>query len=315
MGLFVLARSPTGELSFSRHRFPLPSCYYQYSILDFSGEIATLRNMKINFAESLVGRPNTVKTQKSLFSKWIEPMVDGQAACELHSHKFITGLVKFWLEDNDLSPRTVRSLLSLYKKYVQWETASMLIVPPHINRILANATQPDVPKVWSRKECKAALDTAQEADPELYKMMLVTLHTGVRLGELFGLKWGDFDLINDRVTISRSYDGPTKNGKSRVIPLSNGLDNLVQKDYIVGKEDEHLFRRFPPNVRLEAVSRQAGVPVLTWHGLRHTFATLALEAGCSPKLVSTALGHSKLSTTLDIYWNVTKEKIDMRFVP
>jgi integrase len=52
----------------------------------------------------------------------------------------------------------------------------------------------------------------------------------------------------------------------------------------------------------------------TFHSLRHTFATLALESGRSPLLVSQALGHAKVSTTLDIYWSVSKEKLDLGFL-
>jgi ATP-dependent helicase/nuclease subunit A len=52
----------------------------------------------------------------------------------------------------------------------------------------------------------------------------------------------------------------------------------------------------------------------TFHSFRHTFATLALEAGKSPKLVSTCLGHTKLSTTLDQYWNTSKEKLELDFI-
>ena len=50
--------------------------------------------------------------------------------------------------------------------------------------------------------------------------------------------------------------------------------------------------------------RQHGLPHLTFHGLRHAFATLGLKAGISPKVVSEALGHSSVSITLDLYSHV-----------
>jgi integrase len=55
---------------------------------------------------------------------------------------------------------------------------------------------------------------------------------------------------------------------------------------------------------------------ISFHSLRHTFATLALEAGTSPKLVQQALGHKSLQTTLDTYWNAVQDGMtDFGFLP
>jgi integrase len=63
------------------------------------------------------------------------------------------------------------------------------------------------------------------------------------------------------------------------------------------------------------MARKAGIREdFTFHTLRHTFATLALEAGRSPKLVSTTLGHASLATTLNIYWNSSGESLDLGFL-
>jgi site-specific recombinase XerD len=75
-------------------------------------------------------------------------------------------------------------------------------------------------------------------------------------------------------------------------------------------------KNFDPNPLLRRLMKKAGIEEngRTWHSLRHSFATLALEAGRSPKLVSLCLGHTKLSTTLDCYWSASREKLDTSFL-
>jgi len=57
--------------------------------------------------------------------------------------------------------------------------------------------------------------------------------------------------------------------------------------------------------------RKHKLPVLSFHDLRHTFSTILLERGVSPKWVSQQLGHAKLSTTLDVYWQCFTDKQDL----
>jgi integrase len=152
----------------------------------------------------------------------------------------------------------------------------------------------------------------------------------MRRGEIWGLRWDDIDVLNDRITVQRSYDGPTKSGKSRIIPISFTLEQIFLADErfisynCIGKKSNRkrsknmnvIPHNFDPNPLLRELMKKAGVPQegRTFHSLRHTFSTLALESGRSPILVSKALGHAKLSTTIDIYWNVSKEKLDLGFL-
>jgi integrase len=152
-------------------------------------------------------------------------------------------------------------------------------------------------------------------------MMVVTLHTGMRRGELFGLKWEDIDFAKKKINIVRSYDGPTKSGKPRSVPMSDSAADVLTSCYNGQDDDEHCFNRCDPNPRLKKLqvyvygTLELKRKTISWHGLRHTFATLALEAGRSPKLVSEMLGHSKVSTTLDLYWNKSGEDLDLGFLP
>ncbi len=272
---------------------------------------AILENTVKNFTKTLIGRPNTVKTQKSLFRNWIEPHLP--KSDEKLNNEFIHSMATRWLEA-DLKPGTIKLLISLLRRYIEWKTGRSYNCGRLTHKI-CNLNQLEPAKAWTKDQCSKALNVAKSVDPELYKLMIVTLHTGMRKGEVFGLRWKDVDLMSGKIKISHSYDGPTKSGKPRTVPMSAVVEKILSNDYTIGSEDEHCFRRFDPNLRLEALCRLAKVPVISWHGLRHTFATLALESGVSPRLVASTLGHTRLSTTLDLYWNLTGEEINLEFLP
>jgi integrase len=139
----------------------------------------------------------------------------------------------------------------------------------------------------------------------------------MRRGEIFALTYEDIDLINSQITISKSLDletmevGPTKTKQTRTIQMSTRVAKIFEKGYTPGKEDDRCFKAYNPNQRLKALSHGGDLPTLSFHDLRHTFSTALLERGVSPKWVSQQLGHAKLSTTLDIYWQCFKDKQDL----
>jgi integrase len=145
----------------------------------------------------------------------------------------------------------------------------------------------------------------------------------MRRGEVFGLHYEDVEMMKNRILVQRSNSGPTKSGKSRYVPISSALEKvLVAQTFGISYNKERRKKRtgclipstFDPNPLLKRYCREAEIKVITFHALRHTFATLALDAGRSPLLVSKVLGHSSVSTTLDIYWNTSSETLDMGFL-
>jgi integrase len=128
-----------------------------------------------------------------------------------------------------------------------------------------------------------------------------------------GLRASDVDLKQKIITVRRSYRGPTKSGRTRKVPMSVALTSALC--YLNALEpDERIFPVMDPNPMLKALCREARIRRITFHGIRHTFASLALEAGVSPRKVSQVLGHSSLSTTLNIYWGAINEEMDLSFL-
>lgn len=257
--------------------------------------------IKENNIKNILDRPNTQKTYQSIYNNWIRDK----------SYKDIMDGI---LYNDRIKSRTKLSILKVLKK-CNPELFANHSLDAIVKSIRKNVEQSDI-KVWSQQEASRAMGVCKNKYPAFYPIMLLALHGGLRRGEVFGLSWKDIDFLKNRIYINHSYDGPTKSGKSRKIPMSKELEKSLLNYYnLVEGENNKLFPTINPNPILEAICKEAKVPILTFHQLRHTFATLALDSGMSPKQVQVLLGHSKVSTTLDLYWQNIHEKIDLEFLP
>ena len=156
----------------------------------------------------------------------------------------------------------------------------------------------------------------------VYEMYYIDLATGLRRGELLGLKWSDIDLEKGDLRVQRQIgriDGKiiemplkTKNAY-RTLPLSADAINVLMQQRRKTGNSEWVFPSptggpmSPDSVlhMLHRVLKRAGLPKVRFHDLRHTFATLALQNGVDIKTVSGMLGHFSAGFTLDTYAHVT----------
>ena len=154
-------------------------------------------------------------------------------------------------------------------------------------------------------------------------MYYIELATGLRRGELLGLKWDDIDMKNGVIRVQRQVariDGEiveaplkTKNSYRTVSIGDDAIEVLKEQRKKVGREIEYVFPSpnggpiSPDSVlnMLHRVLERAGLPKIRFHDLRHTFATLALQNGVDIKTVSGMLGHFSAGFTLDTYAHVT----------
>ena len=162
--------------------------------------------------------------------------------------------------------------------------------------------------------------------PEWYDFFYTEIMTGMRRGEICGLKWSDVDFTESRLRIERSVSmkkggglqiGQTKTdtGK-RTILLPPSVKELLlrRKEEAIS---EWIFYRFTnpcepvsPDAayrKLKIILKNAELPLMRFHDLRHTFATHATDGGVDPKTLSGILGHTNASFTLDTYAHVTSD--------
>jgi len=182
-------------------------------------------------------------------------------------------------------------------------------------------------KVWSGPELRAFL--GHERESRLYGLWLLAATTGMRRGEILGLRWGDIDLEAGRVMITRTRvlqgytaqlsEPKTRRGR-RLIALdpatTAGLNEHRRRQrneglapgpggkdtgYVFTREDGEPYHPERVSKLFRRAAREAGLPPIRLHDLRHSYATLALQAGIHPKIVSERLGHASIAITLDTY--------------
>ena len=155
----------------------------------------------------------------------------------------------------------------------------------------------------------------------MYEMYYIELATGLRRGELLGLKWNDIDWKNGIIKVRRSIarvngeivEAPlkTKNSYRAVSISQQAIEVLrVQKaktndTYVFPSPNGGPISPDSVNNMLKRVLARAGIPKVRFHDLRHTFATIALQNGVDIKTVSGMLGHFSAGFTLDTYAHVT----------
>ena len=186
-------------------------------------------------------------------------------------------------------------------------------------------------EVWDTETRAKAMKILRESQyGDFYQLGLMT---GMRRGELAGLKWANVNLASkhlqvvntlQRITGQGLMNGQPKTERSRrSIALSPDTVSLLHE--IRGKQmtqqlevadawtdSGYVFTHpdgmpIDPNLATRAFKKMvttAGLPKLTIHGLRHTHATILLEQGVNPKVVSERLGHASVATTMDIYSHV-----------
>lgn len=234
--------------------------------------------------------------------------------------------------DAGLSEKTIRDIIIVLKMILKFG-----IKNGYLEYVQIDAKFPS-------KQEKKDLDVLSKADQKKFMEHLrnnftfknlgifICLSTGMRIGEICGLRWCDVDtvegVIKVRHTLQRIYiiegetrhtelllDTPKTANSVRDIPMSSellkmlkSLNKVVNENYYVISNDIKPIEPRTYRNYYKKLCKQLDIPKLKFHGLRHSFATRCIESKADYKTVSVLLGHSNISTTLNLYVHPNKEQ-------
>lgn len=231
-----------------------------------------------------------------------------------------------------LSQKTIKDILIVLKMILKFGAKKKLLTYTPFDIQFPTVRESQAMEVLTRADQKKVMNYIQEHFTFRNLGVYICLSAGMRIGEVCALTWDDVDtdtgVINVRRTIQRIYviedgqrrtelilDTPKTKNSIREIPLSKDLlrilkpfKKIVNPSFFVLTNDAkptepRTYRSYYKNLM-----RDLKMPDLKFHGLRHSFATRCIESKCDYKTVSVLLGHSNISTTLNLYVHPNMEQ-------
>jgi integrase len=282
------------------------------------GGPVTINALSARYIEQeLPERHSTRRSYLSELNRWITPRWGDY---KLEDVKTVA--VEQWLRSLPLAPKSkthIRSLMHLlYQNARRWEMTDR----NPIELVRQSSRRLRIPRVLTEGEIRLLLEQL----PEPYNtMVLVAACLGLRVSEIVGLQWGDFDWESMTVLIQRGVVqcrvGETKTEtSSRPLPINPGLAaRLLElresskyckaEDWVFANEagkprwQETILQR-----QLKPAAMRAGIGKIGWHTFRHTYSTMLRSAGTDIKVQQELLRHANIQTTMNIYTQAVSDQ-------
>ena len=234
--------------------------------------------------------------------------------------------------NSGLSIKTVKDLLVVLKMvmkfgvknkwtdYCEWDI-----------KYPTNESHKDI-EVLTVEHHKKILDFIQQNFTFRNLGIYISLTTGLRIGEICGLKWEDIDIASGTISVKRTIERiyiaegthkctkliintPKTKNALRDIPITKELLTMIKplkrvmndNFYVLTNDEKPTEPRTYRNY-YHRLMKRLNIPRLKYHGLRHSFATRCIESNCDYKTVSVLLGHSNITTTLNLYVHPNMEQ-------
>ena len=234
--------------------------------------------------------------------------------------------------EHGLSVKSVKDILIVMKMVMKFGVKNEWMSHYEWDIKYPADNQPKELEVLSVANHKKILDYVQHNFTFMSLGIYISLSTGLRIGEICALKWSDINVADGTITVQRTIERiyvvegekkhtqlvintPKTVNSCREIPISKELlamvkpmKKVVNGDfYVLTNEDKPTEPRTYRNY-YNRLMEKLDIPKLKYHGLRHSFATRCIDAGCDYKTVSVLLGHSNISTTLNLYVHPNMEQ-------
>ncbi|MDR6921088.1 tyrosine-type recombinase/integrase [Chryseobacterium sp. 2987] len=231
-----------------------------------------------------------------------------------------------------LSQKTIKDILIVLKMILKFGAKNKWLEYTPFDIQFPTEREKHSIEVLSRADQKKIMNYIQEHFTFRNLGVYICLSAGMRIGEVCALTWQDIDTDNGVISVNRTIqriymiedgsrrtelilDTPKTKNSIREIPISKDLlrilkpfKKIVNPLFFVLTNDAkptepRTYRSYYKNLM-----KELGMPELKFHGLRHSFATRCIESNCDYKTVSVLLGHSNISTTLNLYVHPNMEQ-------
>lgn len=278
-------------------------------------------------------RPNTVRNYSERYERNIKGIIGKKLLSEvkpIHCQKIFSDMA----EQGYKTTTIYQTRITLYNMLEFAKENDVILSNPCKKSVKSDIGKPSEKKVALTidEQRKFLMAAAGQSYENQYKFVL---QTGLRTGELVGLKWDDIDFGKRTFTISRTMEyrykvgewrvGPPKSKSGyRTIPLTDEAIRILkdQKEKnskikvinIEWRDQVFLSRKGEPvknstyDTALFKICDKAEIRKFCMHILRHTFATRCIEAGMIPKTLQKILGHSNIGITMNLYVDATEEE-------
>jgi integrase len=267
---------------------------------------------------------STVASYKGIAKNHINPLIGRVKLSKLKAAHIASVLST--MEENELAGSTRKHAYTILNSALKWAIKMDLASVNPCAKITPPKPEQTEQDVYTAEELKRFLKAAK--GNRLEAVFILAATTGARQGEILGLKWEDIDLDNSRLSIRRKIieigghiyieEPKTKKSRRQIDLPQMAVQALIEHRKRMLKEGYAGAGWVFPSTNGEPIRRQsfnlwahqpihvtAKLRYIPFKNLRHSHATALLSSGEHPKVVQERLGHSRISTTMDVYSHVT----------
>ena len=273
---------------------------------------------------------STKQNIESAIEFHISPLIGNQKLSSLNKITYKRNFIDKLRQENKYKESTIQAWHKIVMRMINAAVNNQILPSNTLTGFKFDSS--NNVRSFTKDELQQFITVLESKDIRTQIIFLTLLKTGMRKGELMGLRWKDIDLTERNFDINSTRgdygeNKPKTKTSIRKVYFDDSLLALIKKYKSYEKErllkkgrilkDKDYFILSSRNLPIQQskitymfrlLCEEAKVPNITVHGLRHTHATFLIEAGANIKYVSNRLGHKNINITLDVYSDVLKEE-------